>query len=247
MHNQAGILLASENDLSLRDPDLNLSVRPDEVLWDPHQKQAWVCELKSTTGKYTGGRGTIYAPDGTPYMPKIDHALQVVCYLHLYPTLSKIHEVMEHNLLDTPSTSSNPDLHDRVKRVQQLIDEHGDRPVVGGLIVYFNRENEDWSSPPHQVRLLANDQIEVNGQLQPFTAKDMKDRLRYSWSFIEKGELPPRDYSIQYSSERISRLAATDRLSKTNMSKFKKGQKIELSDWRCNYCNWSQHCWSEGK
>jgi len=60
---------------------------------------------------------------------------------------------------------------------------------------------------------------------------------------LEDGVLPPRDYQLQYSNEKIQFLLDSNRLSKKDAGIFTKTGKLETGDWRCSYCDYKDYCW----
>lgn len=61
--------------------------------------------------------------------------------------------------------------------------------------------------------------------------------------YLKDGAVPPRDYQLQYTDERMQFLHDSKRMSKTMASQYERTQKVELGDWRCSYCNYKDYCW----
>jgi hypothetical protein len=76
-------------------------------------------------------------------------------------------------------------------------------------------------------------------------AEDIVDRYILTHSYIMKDELPPRDFDLLYSQDKISTLAARGKLSKTDMAIFNsKGPSgIKKGDWSCGYCPFKSMCY----
>ena len=68
-------------------------------------------------------------------------------------------------------------------------------------------------------------------------------RFKQLEEYLDDGAVPPRDYQLQYSDEKLQFLYDSKRLSKTLSKQFEKTQKVEIGDWRCSYCNYKDHCW----
>jgi len=253
LHEEAGILLASEEDVAFTDPDTKISGRPDEILFDPHQKQIWVHEIKSVSGMYQGGKGTIYRVAKAPFMPKAPHVLQVIIYLYQYPTLSSLTKAMYRNHLAYQTAYLAGDLMAlpreridllwrRLARADRLLRVEGDLPVVGAQITYFDRASEEWSRPPHEVRLLADGSIMVNDRIQKYNLPNVLDRAVRALEAAGGDELPDRDFQLEYDKERLDKLASTGRLGKGQMADWKKGT-LSMGDFACRYCDWRGTCW----
>ena len=61
--------------------------------------------------------------------------------------------------------------------------------------------------------------------------------------FLKDGAVPPRDYQLQYTDEKVQLLYDSKRLSAKDTKQFEKTQKVEIGDWRCSYCDYKDHCW----
>lgn len=64
--------------------------------------------------------------------------------------------------------------------------------------------------------------------------------------YLMADEIPPRDYELSYSQERIDLLAEKGLLSKTDQAFYDKEKfsKIKKGDWRCSYCKFKQICYT---
>lgn len=62
---------------------------------------------------------------------------------------------------------------------------------------------------------------------------------------LKDGTIPPRDYQLQYSVEKIKFLYDSNRLTKTDSKEYEKNKKISIGDWRCSYCEYKDYCWKE--
>lgn len=65
-----------------------------------------------------------------------------------------------------------------------------------------------------------------------FTWEQIKERFKTYEGYLERKELPPRDYKVWLSPS--GQIMAVKTI---------KGDKYK-SDWRCLYCNWKTKCWS---
>ena len=84
----------------------------------------------------------------------------------------------------------------------------------------------------------------IDGKLyKTFSVQDIHARYEEVQGYIDKNELPPRDFSKEYSPEQVEIQYARGELSKTNYEKYKKNPtKYPCSDWACNYCSYRKHC-----
>lgn len=60
---------------------------------------------------------------------------------------------------------------------------------------------------------------------------------------LDDGAVPPRDYQLQYTDEKIQLLYDSKRLPVTLSKQYERTQKITIGDWRCSYCDYKDHCW----
>jgi hypothetical protein len=98
--------------------------------------------------------------------------------------------------------------------------------------------------------------IDDNGQTRPvvdgvvdyrFTMENVYSRYKTLKSHIESNTIPPRDYSIAFSPEKVKQLYELGEVSETAMKEYKRNPaKNPVSNWQCNYCPVRKHCWSKG-
>lgn len=80
------------------------------------------------------------------------------------------------------------------------------------------------------------------------------ERYRLLDTYLKNDELPPRDYDISYSEEKImteyklgkiTRKLDKERIEKWVAKGCKPGMlKLDMGDAECNFCAWKDHCWS---
>jgi hypothetical protein len=115
-------------------------------------------------------------------------------------------------------------------------------------LIYLSRENGqriefDIDLVPH------NGKHRVYINKQPYRyflyAEDIIERYVQTHFYIMKDELPPRDFDLYYSPEKIATLALRGKLSKTDMAIFnsKGGSAIRKGDWNCSYCPFKSMCY----
>jgi len=222
---RAGLYVADE--VSLYIPKIGVSGRFDIMIKDPyaapkgpqrpHPKHLIGVEIKSIGGYYNI-KGPIKTTRDTPLAPKIEHVLQSMIYLDYYS-------------------------------------QYG---LKKWLIIYVDRESLAWV--PHTLTLNENGAAIIQNEQQNLvwdhvTMAAIEDRYQRLWHYIQNDELPPRDYVLQYSNSTILKMYTRKKLSKTDSGiierKLKKGQPtddddpiLSKGDWRCNYCDFSDKCWS---
>ena len=61
-------------------------------------------------------------------------------------------------------------------------------------------------------------------------------------SFIEQDIIPPKDYDMSYTSQKVEMLYKTGEISKTKYNKYKENPTNNpIGDWRCNYCSFGKN------
>lgn len=109
-------------------------------------------------------------------------------------------------------------------------------------LIYLDLETKDRCS--FKIELLEQDGIRwplVEGKtVKLFSVQDIFSRYRQLQQFIERDELPPRDYNHKWSDQKIEKMWSLGRLSKAKYDKYKKGQRV--GDWQCAYCSYFLRC-----
>ncbi len=80
-----------------------------------------------------------------------------------------------------------------------------------------------------------------------WSVQDLLSRYKSLQAFIDNETLPPRDYELIWSQERVEKENQLGNISKTAYLQFqrdvKKGRTTAIGDWRCRYCNFKSFCW----
>lgn len=86
----------------------------------------------------------------------------------------------------------------------------------------------------------------VNGVIEPrFTLEDIYSRYEDLALAIETQAVPPNDFQLIYSDEKIETLFSAGELGKTTYEKWKKGKET-IGDWQCTtYCPYRKVCWEK--
>lgn len=75
-----------------------------------------------------------------------------------------------------------------------------------------------------------------------FSIQDILDRYKMLNYYINNDIMPPRDYDLVYTDERVEREKAKGNVSKTKYEAWSKGKK-KIGDWQCGYCPYKHPCW----
>lgn len=120
--------------------------------------------------------------------------------------------------------------------------EHLKDEITEWIVLYVDRETGVWRE--HQVIYRGHDDILVNGQPSTVTPRAIFSRWERLWGLVAAKTLPPRDYQIRYTPEKIVQLAEQGELNKEEMERFKAGRKVDKGDIQCReYCAWRSLCW----
>ena len=107
------------------------------------------------------------------------------------------------------------------------------------LLHYHDRDS---GKSAEHVLVMTPDGISVNGQVREWKMADVYARWDLLKSFIEAGQVPPRDYTISYDRNRLLLLLDRQQLSKTNAALVRRNKPVDLGDWQCRYCRWKMIC-----
>lgn len=87
----------------------------------------------------------------------------------------------------------------------------------------------------------------VEGQVvRQFTVNDILDRYKLLQSYIDRNTVPPNDYELYYSPEKIEDFYKKKKISKSKYEDYKAnklGPHEHIGDWNCSYCRYSTECW----
>jgi CRISPR/Cas system-associated exonuclease Cas4 (RecB family) len=136
-----------------------------------------------------------------------------------------------------------------------------DEDLVGGKLVYLLRDNmsriefditlEPDATGRHRVvvdgvpdmRFYYENVIERFELLGNYVKNAVKELS--SGKAKEELELPPRDYELVYTDDKIEAEYAAGRLSKSKYDDFKKKPNERPGDWNCSYCGFKDICWTQ--
>jgi hypothetical protein len=118
-----------------------------------------------------------------------------------------------------------------------------------GRMAYFARD--DIKRKTFKVALHQEGEIfypVIDGKIfKLFTVNDILARYRQLQDYIDRKEVPPADYELQYSDAMIQDFAKKGKISKSKFEKWQKGKLNDyeyLGDWRCGgYCPYRLICY----
>ena len=95
------------------------------------------------------------------------------------------------------------------------------------------------------VTLSENGEVIVNEKwVTGVTVEGILNRFRHFLGFLERKEVPPKDFRLEYTDDEIEQLYKNKEVSKSAYEKWKGGKRI-IGDWQCRSCNWRSDCWSD--
>lgn len=211
------------------DKELNLSGRSDILAWDHLNNELIGIEVKSV-GEYKAGK-CAEAPDET-------HVMQAMIYLDFYN--KHIPEGMPRPkkwYIWYISRTENWTIKARKhgSPLQMLWDYYITLDEEGIPNIYSAHNTERWAH---------------------LSVEKIKERYSDLDYFVTENVLPPRDFEIKYSEERLVDMYKRDQIpTKRDKEIIRKwlakgapegDLKIDMGDFACRFCDWKDHCW-EGK
>jgi hypothetical protein len=80
-----------------------------------------------------------------------------------------------------------------------------------------------------------------------FHLEDIYDRYKLLEQYVNAKEIPPADYEIVWSPEKVYARQALGEIAKTTFEKWqKKPQQNAIGDWNCSFCKYRNICWKNG-
>ena len=116
-------------------------------------------------------------------------------------------------------------------------------------IVYFARDSVKRRT--FKVELHEEGDIiypKVEGEvIRSFTVNDIYARYEELQSYLDNDIVPPNDYELYYSRDKIEDYFKKGKVAKTKYAKWqagKLGPHEQIGDWNCSYCAFKNICWS---
>lgn len=156
-------------------------------------------------------------------------------------------------------TIKGPDARPKKEHVLQCLpylDFYGKYGLTRWILLYIDRD----SGAMAEYVIMLEDDGSANVQGEGFAEiwrhinlKSIKARWAKLREYIDAGELPPRDYTFQWSNKQILKKKKNGELTKTDTTavdrKIKSGKTdeplLKKGDWNCAYCDWKGRCPNE--
>lgn len=210
---------------SFYDPRVNVSGRCDIIAWDFINNEPVGLEIKSV-GEYKATK--------TMDMPADEHIMQTVLYLDYYKTYM-------------PKDNAIPTkwyiwYFSRTENYSIKAKKHGS-PLTMLWDYYITLDDEGVPtvhSHGHKTRM------------PHLSVANIHARYNTLASYLAQKILPPRDYELRYSEEKLTTLSEAGLLRKADTEAIgkwlKKGApkgklKLDIGDFSCKLCPWKEECW----
>lgn len=209
--------------------DLNLSGKIDLVVLNPETGGYSSIEAKSV---YSYGGDAVLGTDaqrakGQLGEPRDSNLMQIALYDYHYTSRN---DQFEHSRLT-----------------------YGDRGT--GRYAEYDIRVDKAEDGLHYIRYRGATPNETEPVTTPISVESIHDQYRYVAGCIETGNVPERDYQIQYSEEKIERLYLLGKLNKTDTTQHEKWKQrqetggrsvkpVQKGDWQCaKHCQWRRVCY----
>lgn len=214
---------------SFYDARINVSGRCDIIAWDFTTNEPVGIEVKSV-GEYKASK--------TIEQPSDEHIMQAVIYLDYYRTHMPSNQVIPKKWYIWYCS--------RTENYSIKAKKHHSPLTM--LWDYFITLEEDGTPCVH---------TSTNSKLMPhLNVSKIHERYKKLALYVNNKTLPPQDYELSYSPEKIATLFKTDKLTrkadKEVVEKWlKKGApegklKLEMGDFECRLCAYRDKCWNKG-
>jgi len=211
---------------SFFDPRINVSGRCDIIAWDYNSNEPVGLEIKSV-GEYKASK--------TIEEPAEEHVMQAVLYLDYYRTfMPKDNALPKKWYIWYVSRTEN----------YQIKSKKHNSPLTMLWDYYVTLDDEGIPTVHTSTK---------NIKMAHLAVKNIHARYHQLSDFINNKLLPPRDFDIKYSEEKITTLhqlglltrkadvEAVDKWLAKGAQKDK--LKVEMGDFECKLCPWKEECW----
>lgn len=133
-----------------------------------------------------------------------------------------------------------------------------------GRLVYGSRDTGRYAeykisikedSPKHIIYQGASP-AETEPVISPITIESISEQYQSTQLNLDAGIIPPRDFDLVYSEEKIDTLYQRSLLNKADTERYEKRMKqiedgkkpilpVEKSDWHCSLCSWKKICYNQ--
>lgn len=119
--------------------------------------------------------------------------------------------------------------------------EKTDKEMDEWVIIYIDREMGSFAE--HHIRYVSENEIWVNDEPSSITPARIYARWDTLWKHIENKTLPDRDYEMQYSKEKLKRMADAGALNRKDTQTVNAGKMVDKGSSECRWCSWQTQCW----
>lgn len=121
--------------------------------------------------------------------------------------------------------------------------DHPRYPIRYFELVYIARCTGEHNS--FLINLDSEGQAYVDGVPTGMTADMIHARNRQLQQFLDKDEVPPRDFERQYSKEKLLTMAKNGQLTAKQSATVRSGKTLKKGDSACGWCPFHTKCWKE--
>lgn len=85
----------------------------------------------------------------------------------------------------------------------------------------------------------------INGEVDSrFSLEDVYERFAILKQYLQAKELPPADFELRWSEEKINQRKELGEVSKSAYEEWQK-KKTSIGDWQCRFCPYKVNCWGK--
>ena len=203
-------------------------------------------EIKSGYG-YTF-KSQVFNTTTTPGMPVIKHLMQVMMYLYYFKYVDTTMGIDEFYLTYIDRGDC-----ENIQFSIKLTED--DYPIIEieGINQQFIMKNVNLNNgylfdqnPKGKRELNKVNKIYNKLKYYEISIKNIFDRFKYIADYVNRKELPPKDYKYIYTPEDIELMFSSGEINETKYEKLKESNGIER-DFQCTYCNYLKKCISADK
>lgn len=225
---RSGVYVADQ--VAIYVPSHNVSGKIDLVVVNPETSKLKALEFKSVYG--FNANSVLGTPGdrkkGEMGVPKESHLMQIAIYDFWY--------------------ASNDDRFESSSLIYGARD-------TGRYAEYSIYTDENPETKLHHISYEGLSPYTTDRVVTPITMENVFDNYRYVSSCVDGGIVPPRDFDIQYSDEKIEKLYQRGELGKTDSAQHEKRKsqieegktklvkRVEKGDWQCRFCNYKNICY----
>jgi len=112
-------------------------------------------------------------------------------------------------------------------------------------IIYIDRGN--CARAEYEITLNSDGTPSINGKklANGLSIPRCLARFKQLQEYLKDGTIPPRDFQLKYTKERIEFLSNSRRLKKKQSEEYDKNKDVDLGDWQCSYCGYKDYCWNK--